>query len=83
MPLYTGHGLEGEWHSVVGHLIWDMLFVWWDLLTSLLHHATLSESGPIRACSYIRDNTLVTYSGTLKTPIPRRPAVLVDSGMPI
>jgi len=36
------------------------------LLTRLVQHATLSESGPIRACSYTRDNPLVTYSGMPK-----------------
>ena len=46
MPLYPGHGLEGQYHSVVGHII----------LTRLVQHATLSKSGPIRACSYTRDN---------------------------
>ena len=44
-------------------------------LTHLVQHATLSESGPIRACYYIH--------GTLETPIPGTRAVLIDSGMPI
>ena len=52
-------------------------------LTRLVLHAILSESGPIRACHYTRDNPLVTYSGTLETPLPMRPAVLIDLGMPI
>ena len=48
------------------------------ILTRLVQHATLREFGPKRACSYIRDDTLVTYSGTLKTPITGRPGVLID-----
>ena len=36
-------------------------------LTRFLEHTILSESGPIRACSYTRDNPLVTYSGMPKT----------------
>ena len=35
-------------------------------LTRLVLHAILSESGPIRACHYTRDNPLVTYSGMPK-----------------
>ena len=37
------------------------------LLTLLVQHATLSESGSIRACSYTQDNSLVTYSGKPET----------------
>ena len=36
------------------------------LLTRLVQHATLSESGPIRTCSYTRDRDLITYSGMPK-----------------
>ena len=53
------------------------------VLTRLVQHATLSESGPIKACSYTRDNPLVTYNGTMKTPKPVTPAVIIDSDMPI
>ena len=35
-------------------------------LTRLVLHAILSESGPIRACHFTRDNPLVTYSGMPK-----------------
>ena len=45
MPLYPGHGLEGQCHSVVGHIFYS------TVKDYLVQHATLSESGPIRACS--------------------------------
>ena len=69
MPLYPSYGLEGDCRFVASHFF------------DLVQRATLSESGPIRACSYIQDNPRVTYSGTLKTPIPGTPALLIDSGM--
>ena len=46
----------------------------------LVKHATLSESGPIREFSYIRDNPLVTYSGTHLTG---KHVVLIDSYIPV
>ena len=92
------HGLIMMWknsYTVKTHLKWDATIpgTWvitamsqcsgTHLLTRLVQHATLSESGPTRACSYTREKPLVTYSGTLKTPLPMRPAVLIDLGMPI
>jgi hypothetical protein len=67
MPLYPGNSLERAIPQCSGT----------HLFARLVQHATLSESGPIRAFLYkthIQDNTLVTYSGTLETPILRRPA---------
>ena len=40
---------------------------WTHLLTHLVQHATLSEYGPIKTCSYTRDNPLVFYSVMPKT----------------
>ena len=42
-------------------------------LTRLVLHAILSDSGPIRACHYNRDNPLSTYTVTVLLPLPSPP----------
>ena len=65
MSLYPSHGLQGLCRNEASHI-----------LTCLVENATLGDSGPIRECSYTRDNPL-------KTPITGAPTVLIDSSMPI
>jgi hypothetical protein len=44
MPLYSGHSLEEQFHSEVGHIFWQ--------------HVTLSETASTRTCSYNRNNPM-------------------------
>ena len=65
-------------YTVKTHLKWHCHSIPWPgysglpqcsgthLLTRLVLHAILSESGPKRACHYTRDNPLFTYSGMSK-----------------
>ena len=91
MPLYTSHELQGQCRNVITHF-----FDWLSYLAYLVlyGHALIPAEidNLIHIFDYIlifvvvyntRDNPLVTYNGTLKTPLPMRPAVLIDSGMPI
>ena len=55
-----------------------------QFLTRLVEHATLSESGPIR-----QDNPPETIPWSLimtplvKNPLLKRPAIIIDSAMPL
>ena len=62
-----------KWHATIpgtGIIVAMPQYNGTHSLTRLVLHAILSESGPIRACHYNRDNPLVTYSGTLKPLYP-------------
>ena len=52
-----------KWHATIpgtGVIVAMPQYNGTHSLTRLVLHAILSESGPIRACHYTRDNTLVT-----------------------